>query len=281
LKLDTFEGHVFSAKVDESIVWHKRFGHYNLKSLKLMYDAGMVEDIPEIHVTAQTCGSCELRKQHRQSFPKGISKRATHKLELVHSNIYGPMSTTSLSNNVYFILFIDDFSRMTWVYFLKTKSQALSMFRNFKSMAETQSGQKIKVLRTDNGGEYTSKEFNAFHQEVGIVHQLIVPYSSQQNGVSERKNKTVIEMSRCILFEKKLRRFLWAEAVNTSVYLLNRLPTKFVQSRTPLEAWSGVRPTAKHLKVFGSLCYFHVPSAKRGKLDERESREKNSHWICS
>ena len=83
------------------------------------------------------------------------------------------------------------------------------------------------------------------------------------------------------MFEKKLRRFLWAEAVNTSVYLLNRLPTKFVQSRTPLEAWSGVRPTAKHLKVFGSLCYFHVPSAKREKLDERESREKNSHWICS
>jgi hypothetical protein len=137
LKLDAFEGHVFIAKVDESIVWYKRFGHYNLKPLKLMYDAGMVEDIPEIHVTAQTYGSCELGKQHRQSFPKGISKRATHKLELVHSDICGPMSTTSLSNNVYFILFVDDFSRMTWVYFLKTKSQALSMFRNFKSMAET------------------------------------------------------------------------------------------------------------------------------------------------
>ena len=81
-----------------------------------------------------------------------------------------------------------------------------------------------------------------------------------------------MEMSRCILFEKKLPRFLWGEAVNTLVYLLNRLPIKYVQSRTPLEAWSGVRPTAKHLKVFGSLCYFHVPSAKRGKLDEREKK---------
>jgi len=83
---------------------------------------------------------------------------------------------------------------------------------------------------------------------------------------------TVMEMSRCILFEKKLPRFLWAEAIDTSIYLLNRLPTNSVQSRTPLKAWSSVRPTAKHLKVFGSLCYFHMPSAKRGKLDERAEK---------
>jgi hypothetical protein len=146
------------------------------------------------------------------------------------------------------------------------------MFSNFKKMVETQCGQKIKKLRTDNGGEYTSKEFSVFCQEAGIVHQLTVPYSPQQNGVSERKNRTVMEMTRCILFEKKLPKFLWAEAVNTSVYLLNRLPTKFVQDRTPLEAWSGVKPTVKHLKVFGSLCYFHVPSVRRGKLDERAEK---------
>ena len=91
-------------------------------------------------------------------------------LELVHSDICGPMSITSLNNNMYFILFIDDYSRMTWVYFLKNKSQALSMFKKFKSMVETQSGQKIKVLRTDNGGEYISKEFSAFCSEAGIVH---------------------------------------------------------------------------------------------------------------
>ncbi|KAL3612509.1 hypothetical protein D5086_003529 [Populus alba] len=196
LKLDDIKGHVFSANIDESILWHKRFGHYNLNSLKLLYDTGMVENMSEIHVTAHTCGSCELGKQHRQPFPKGISKRATHKLELVHLDIYGPMSTASLSNNMYFILFIDDFSRMTWVYFLKTKSQALFMFKNFKSITETQSGQKIKVLRTDNEGEYILKEFNTFCLEAGIVHQLTVPYSLQQNGVFERKNRTMMEMSR-------------------------------------------------------------------------------------
>ena len=140
LKLDLVEGHVFSAKIDESVVWHKRYGHFNLKSLRFMQEAGMVEDMPEITVNAQTCESCELGKQQRQPFPQNMSKRATHKLELIHSDICGPMSTTSLSNNVYFALFIDDFSRMTWVYFLKTKSQVLSMFKSFKKMVETQSG---------------------------------------------------------------------------------------------------------------------------------------------
>ena len=110
----------------------------------------------------------------------------------------------------------------------------LSVFKSFKKMVETQSGQNVKVLRTDNGGEYISKELNVFCQEAGIVHQLIAPYSPQQNGVFERKNRTVMEMARCMLFEKKLK-LLWVEAVNTSVYLLNRLPTKSFQSKTPIE----------------------------------------------
>ncbi|WKA11188.1 hypothetical protein VitviT2T_028713 [Vitis vinifera] len=139
-------------------------------------------------------------------------------------------------------------------------------------MVETQSGQNVKVLRTDNGGEYISKEFNVFCQEAGIVHQLTTPYSPQRNGVSERKNRTMMEMARCMLFEKKLPKLLWAKVVNTSVYLLNRLPTKSVQSKTPIEAWSGVKPFVKHLKVFSSFCYLHVPSVKRGKLDERAEK---------
>ena len=101
---------------------------------------------------------------------------------------------------------------------------------------------------------------------------MIAPYSLQQNRVSERKNRTVMEMARCMLFEKKLPKLLWVESVSTSVYLLNRLPTKSVQSKTPIEAWPSVIPYVKHLKVFGSLCYLHIPSIKRGKLDERAEK---------
>ena len=111
MKLGLVDGRVFSVKIDESVVWQKRYGHFNghfnLKSLKFMQEAGMVEDMPEIIFNVQTCESCELGKQHRQSFPQNMAKRATHKLELVHSYICGLMRTASLSNNVYFALFID------------------------------------------------------------------------------------------------------------------------------------------------------------------------------
>ena len=268
LDLNVIEGHALSANSDMSVVWHKRFGHYNFDSLKLLHDRCMIEGMPAISECAHLCEGCELGKHHRVSFPRATANRAKSRLELVHSDICGPIRTAFLNNNFYFILFIDDHSRMIWVQFLENKSQALSKFKSFKSMVETQSGQRIKVLRTDNGGEYTSRDFQNFCLETGIVHQLTVPYSPQQNGVSERKNRTIMEMSRCMMFEKRLPKFLWAEAVNTSVYLLNRLPTKSVNGKTPIEAWSGRKPTANHLRVFGSLCYFHVPTVKRGKLDE-------------
>ena len=123
LKLDVIEGHVLRAKIDESIVWHNRFGHYNFKSLKMLHDSLMVEGMPEIHVSDKICEGYELGKQHRKSFPHSVTSRATLKLELVHSDICGPMKTPSLNNNVYFILFIDDYSMMIWVQFLKTKSK--------------------------------------------------------------------------------------------------------------------------------------------------------------
>ena len=113
LKLDLVEGHVFSANIDETELWHKRYVHFNLKSLKFMQESGMIEDMHGITVNAQTCESYELGKHHRQSFPQNMTKRATHKLELVHSDVCGPMRTASLSSNVFFALFIDDFTRMT------------------------------------------------------------------------------------------------------------------------------------------------------------------------
>lgn len=124
-------------------------------------------------------------------------------------------------------------------------------------------------MRSDNGGEYTSNEFNKYCEDMGIDHKLTVSYSPEQNGVSERKNRTVVEMARCLLLEKKLPQSFWAEAVHTSLYLLNRLPTKAVNEKTPIEAWSGIQPSANHLKFFGSICYSHVPSVKRSKLEPK------------
>lgn len=199
LKLDSIDHSAMRVTSKESDLWHKRLGHFNLKTLEYMFKNKLAEDLGEIVSYSDPCPSCSLGKQSRKPFPKTALKRATRTLELLHSDICGPMSTKSLGNNLYFVLFIDDYTRMTWVYFLKQKSEVFSVFKRFKQMIEVQSGLKIKVLRTDNGGEYTSNEFKAFCDEFGIVHQLTIPYSPQQNGVAERKNRTVMEMARCLV----------------------------------------------------------------------------------
>nr|KYP36208.1 Copia protein [Cajanus cajan] len=104
---------------------------------------------------------------------------------------------------------------------------------------------------------------------MGIVHQLTVSYTPEQNGVSERKNRTIKKMARCLIAEKKLPKCFWAEIVYTAVYLLNRIPTRVIQEKTPIEAWNGVKPTAEHMKIFGSICYNHVATTKRSKLDDK------------
>ncbi|CAL2258196.1 unnamed protein product [Prunus armeniaca] len=133
-------------------------------------------------------------------------------------------------------------------------------------MVELQSGYKIKKLRSDRGGEYTSTEFLQFCDEVGLERQLTVAYSPQQNGVAERKNRTIVEMSKAMMNEEKLPYMFWGEAVNTTVYIQNRCPTKALNTTNPFEAFSGRIPGIKHLRVFGSICFCHVPSQLRSKL---------------
>ncbi|PKU75919.1 Retrovirus-related Pol polyprotein from transposon TNT 1-94 [Dendrobium catenatum] len=182
------------------------------------------------------------------------------------------MKTTSLSNYKYFILFIDDYTRMAWVYFLKEKSETFGIFKNFKLLVENQSGQKIKILRSDRGGEFNSCQFEDFCKEEGLEHQLTVAYTPQQNGVTERKNRTVMEMARSMLIAKDIPKKFWAEAVNTAVYVLNRCPTKAVKDITPIEAWSGDKPSVDHFRIFGCLCYVHIPKQKRHKLEEKPDK---------
>ncbi|KAK0594583.1 hypothetical protein LWI29_036706 [Acer saccharum] len=211
LKMDT---------VDESWLWHRRFGHLNFHGLKLLSQKNMVVGLPTcIEDKDGVCEGCALGKHHRQAFPKEVAWRAKKALELVHTDVWGPMSTPSNGNNRYFILFIDDFTRMTWVFFMRQKSEVFTIFKKFKSFVEKQSGNYIKILRSDRGKEYNSREFDKFCEDEGVERQLTVPYTPQQNGVSERKNQTVMEMAKSMLHEKRLPKVFWGEAVYTTVYL--------------------------------------------------------------
>ena len=129
------------------------------------------------------------------------------------------------------------------------------------------------MIRFDNGTEYTSKKFNKFCIDAGIEHQLIAPYTPQQNGVVERKNRTIMEMTRCLLHDKGLPKEFWAEAAHTTAFLLNRLPTKALQKKTPFEEWHDYKPKLTNLKTFDYLCFSYIPQVKRDKLDKKaESR---------
>jgi transposase InsO family protein len=210
-----------------------------------------------------------MGKHHRDSIPRKSSWRASQVLGLIHADICGPITPMSCGNKKYTLCFIDDYSRKSWIYFLLEKSEALSHFKCFKKMVENETCLSIKCLRTDRGGEFTSLEFNKFCEQHGIKRQLTTAYTPQQNGVAERKNRTVMNMVRAILYEKKVPRTLWAEAVNWSNYVLNRCPTLMVKNITPAEAWNGIKPSVDHFRVFGCIAHVHVPEAQRTKLDNR------------
>ena len=190
-------------------------------------------------------------------------------LELVHSDVCGKMREKSLGGGEYFLTFTDDRSRYTWVYILKTKDQVFDCFLTWKALVEKQCKRKLRTLRTDNGGEYTSSKFESYLKDEGIRHERTVPKTPQQNGVAERLNRTLVESARSMLLDANLTKRYWAEAVSTAVYLKNRCPTRAVQGVTPFEIWHGKKPGVDHLRVFGCDAYSHIPKDERGKFDTK------------
>jgi hypothetical protein len=216
------------------------------------------------------CKGCAQGKNIKNPFPKSDSK-AEEILELIHSNVCGPMSSTSLSGYVYYVSFIDDYSRKTWVYFLKTKDEVFGKFKEFKALIENFSKRKIKILRSDNEGEYTSKEFVSFCRDVGIKRELTTPYNPQQNGVAERKNRTIMEAVKTMIHDQNLPMHLWVEAARTAVYVQNRLSHTALGFKTLEEMFSEKKPKVSHHKIFGCPVFVHIPK-ERTKLDP--SRKK-------
>ncbi|XP_016755167.2 uncharacterized protein [Gossypium hirsutum] len=177
----------FKSRVSATETWHKRLGHFHHQGSLQMQSKKLVEGLTDIDDDLPHCQACKFRKQHRQPFPKQ-AWRASKKLQLVHTDLCGPQRTPSLNCNLYYIAFIDDLTRMCWIFLLKQKLEVAGVFWKFKARVENESRCMIQILRSDNGKEYTSETFNRFCEEAGIEHQLTAPYTPQQNGVSERRN---------------------------------------------------------------------------------------------
>ncbi|KAK2405219.1 hypothetical protein QL285_054482 [Trifolium repens] len=253
---------------DTEALWHKRYGHLNFRSLSELNSKELVSGLPKINMKHAICDICMKSKQSRLSFVKEITKRSCAALEVIHSDICGPFEVPSLGGSKYFITFVDEFTRMMWLFTIKFKSEALAVFKNLKVLIEKESEKSIKILRTDGGGEYTSNEFEDFCRSQGISHEVTAPYTPQHNGLAERRNRTLLNMARSMIKQKCLPHKFWGEAVTTAAYILNKCPTKKLKL-VPEEAWYGRKPSVKHLRVFGSLCYKHVPDARRTKLEDK------------
>jgi transposase InsO family protein len=253
----------------EEWLWHFRYGHLNFGDLNRMQSKAIVKGLPHIHVPKDVCAECVESKMPRGAFNPNVPSRSKRKLQVIFSDVCGPIQHETPAGNKYFITFIDEFTRKLWIYLIRRKNDVLGIFKKFKVLVEKQCGQNIEILRTDGGGEYVSTEFNEYCENEGITHEVTPPYTPQHNGVAERKNRTLLNMVRSMLKSKNMPKTWWGEAVNTAAYIINRSPTKKMENVTPEEAWTGVKPNVSHFRVFGSVCYRHVPDQLRTKLDDK------------
>jgi transposase InsO family protein len=202
---------------------------------------------------------CALGKNAKKSFANSDS-RSEGIVDIIYSDVCRQMTVPSLGNFVYYVIFIDDYSRKTWIYFLKAKDEVFSKFQDFKALVENLSGRKIKILRFDNGGEYNSNEFTDYCREARIKRELKTPYNAQQNGVAERKNRSIVEVAKAMIHDQNIPMHLWVEASSTTVYVHNISPHKILGNKTPEEVFTGKKPKVSHLRIFGCPVYMHVPN---------------------
>ncbi|CAB0004134.1 unnamed protein product, partial [Nesidiocoris tenuis] len=248
---------------------HKRLGHLNHHSMKLLKN-GLARGIEYTEEPFPPCESCVMGKQARNKFPyKPDKKIAENLLDLLHADLCGPMDVPSISGARYILSCIDDHSRKVFCFFLSRKSETADVLKELICSLETQTGRRVKTFRSDNGTEFVNHQLKQFFKSKGIQHQLSCVESPQQNGLVERYNRLILEKARSMMVESKAEKKLWAEAVNTAVYLINRSPARKIPGKTPEEIWTGKPVDLSHLKVFGCKAYAKVLNSKRRKLDPK------------
>ena len=249
---------------DATDMWHKRLAHMSEKGMSILLKKDALSGVKNVHL--KKCSHCMNGKQKRVSFHSHPPHRKESILDLVHSDVCGPMKTRTLGGCLYFVTFIDDHSRKVWVYTLKSKDQVFDVFKQFHALVERQTGKKLKCVRTDNGGEYIGP-FNAYCRENGIRHQRPPPKTPQLNGLAERMNRTLVERFKCLLSHAGLPNSFWGEALLTAVHVINLTPCIPLHNDVPDRVWSGKDVSYSHLRVFGCKAYVYIPKDERTKLD--------------
>ncbi|GKA73886.1 putative ribonuclease H-like domain-containing protein [Tanacetum coccineum] len=240
------------ATIDESNLWHRRLGHINFKNMNKLVRGNLVRGLPsKIFENDHSCIACQKGKQHKASCKAKLVNSISKPLHMLHMDLFGPTNVKSLMKKSYCLVVTDDFSRFSWVFFLATKDETSGILKTFITEIENQLDHKVKVIRSDNGTEFKNSVMNQFCEMKGIKREFSVARTPQQNGVAERKNRTLIEAARTMLVDSKLPTTFWAEAVNTACYVLNRVLVIKPNSKTPYELIHGRTPLIDFMKPFG------------------------------
>ncbi|GFY82953.1 hypothetical protein Acr_02g0011930 [Actinidia rufa] len=246
-------------------IWHSRLGHVSLGRLRFLVSKGVLGPTINEHLD---CQSCQLAKQPALSFTKSTSVSSAPSA-LVHSDIWGPYPTSTMGGSQYFVIFVDDFSRYTWLYLLKNRSQLQQTYYDFARMIKTQFSRDIKVFRSDNAQEYYDTSFLTFLREQGTLPHRSCPGTSQQNGRAERKHRHLLDTTRALLISSGCPESFWGEAALTAAYTINRVPSPLLGNLTPYERLYGTPPDYHSLRVFGCACFVLLQPHERTKLEPR------------
>ncbi|GJR94486.1 putative ribonuclease H-like domain-containing protein [Tanacetum coccineum] len=240
------------ATPDESNLWHRRLGHVNFKTMNKLVRGNLVRGLPsKLFEINQTCVACQKGKQHRASCKTKTVSSISQPLQMLHMDLFGPTFVKSLMKKMYCLVVTDDFSRFSWVFFLATKDETSEILKTFITGIENLIDLRVKVIRCDNGTEFKNRVMNQFCEMKGIKREFSVARTPQQNGVAERKNRTLIEAARTMLVDSKLPTTFWAEAVNTACYVQNRVLVIKPHNKTPYELFLGRKPALSFMRPFG------------------------------
>lgn len=242
--------------------WHERLCHQNVAHVKHFLRNNNIDYIDEQFV----CEACIYGKHHRSSF-SSREEKSSECGQIIHADLSGAIEPESIGGSKYYVIFKDDFSHYRHVRFMKNKSDVFEHFKHFVKMIDTQHDFRVRIFRSDNGTEFCNQNMANFMKERGIVHHRTIPYTPEQNGSAEREMRTIGEAARTLIHSRSLNKALWAEAVNTAVYVLNATGTSTIVGKTPYELWHHKKANIEHLKAFGVDVYKHIPKQLRRKLD--------------
>ncbi|GJU46483.1 putative ribonuclease H-like domain-containing protein [Tanacetum coccineum] len=243
---------VAKATEDEAVLWHRRLGHVNFKNINKLVKGNLVRGLPsKTFKLDHSCVACRKGKQHRASCKKIEERTVREPLELLHMDLFGPVSVESINKKKYCLVVTDDCSKFSWVFFLAYKDETYDMLHDLIVGLENRLRHKVKTIRCDHGTEFKNQLMNEFCAKKGIKREYSIARTPQQNGVAERKNRTLIEAARTMLADSLLPIQFWAEAVNTACYVLNRVLVTKPQMMTPYEILMGRSPNISFMRPFG------------------------------